>query len=129
MKTPTQGIKHYVALHQNRVVENARCLFHISSDNRAPRGYEDECRRYVGDALRRSGLELVLSGPDEAPVNTSRSFYGRGRNGENRRKAAARRMGPAGGRSLIFPGQIGTDPHRVARALLLLVDSWCGDSK
>ena len=129
MKTPTQGIKHYLASQQNRVVENARCLFDISSENCAQRGYEDECSRYVGDALRRSGLELVLSGPDEAPVNTSRSLYGPGRNGENRRKAAARRMGPAGGRSLMFSGQIDTDPQRIARALLLLVYSWCGDSK
>ena len=129
MKTPPQGIKHYLASPPNRVVENARCLFHISSENRALRGYEDECRRYVGDALRRSGLELVLSGPDEALVNTSRSVYGPGRNGENRRKAAARQMGPGAGRSLIFPAQIDTDPQRVARALLLLVYSWCGDSK
>ena len=102
MKTPTQDIEHYLALRQNRVVENARGLFRISSENRAPRGYEDECHRYVADALRRSGLELVLSGPDEAPVNTSRSLCGPGRNGENRRKAAARRMAQPAAARLSF---------------------------
>ena len=37
MKTPTQGIKHYLASQQDRVVDIARCLYHIPRESRSER--------------------------------------------------------------------------------------------
>jgi acetylornithine deacetylase len=107
-------VQSYVATHRDRVVEIARDLIRVPSENRAPLGAENECQQYIATFLRNCGYDPLLYTPDEAPGLYYHPLYWPGRPYKNRPNVGARRGGAGGGRSLVLSGHIDTVPAGAA---------------
>ena len=103
-----------LSLRKDRVVEIARDLVRIPSENRAPDGAESACQQYIADFLRRCGWEPLLYTPDEAPGIKSHPLYWPGRNYVGRPNLTAKMNGAGSGRSLVLSGHIDTVPAGAA---------------
>ena len=99
-----------LAARPERVVEIARDLIQIPSENRAPLGAEYACQQYITDFLRKCGWTPLLYTPDQAPGIQSHPLYWSGREYANRPNVGARQTGAGGGRSLVLSGHIDTVP-------------------
>ncbi|HUS05344.1 MAG TPA: M20/M25/M40 family metallo-hydrolase, partial [Bryobacteraceae bacterium] len=97
-----------------RVVEIARDLIKIPSENRAPMGAEGDCQQYIAGFLRKCGWTPLLYTPDQAPGIESHPLYWPGREYANRPNVGARQAGVGGGRSLVLSGHIDTVPTGAA---------------
>lgn len=103
-----------LSLRKDRVVEIARDLVRIPSENRAPDGAENACQQYIAEFLRRCGWEPLLYPPDQAPGIKSHPLYWLGRNYVGRPNLAAKKNGAGSGKSLVLSGHIDTVPAGAA---------------
>jgi acetylornithine deacetylase len=105
-----QEVQTYVAANRNRVVEIARDLIRLPSENRAPLGAENQCQQHIASFLRDCGYDPLLYTPSQAPGLCEHPLYWPGRLYTDRPNVAARRPGSGGGRSLVLSGHIDTVP-------------------
>ena len=101
----------YVEKHGHRLVDMARELIRIDSQNTPPVGAEFACQFWIAGRLESRGLHPDLYELAQVPGLIDHPLYYPGRSYRNRPNLAARRKGTGGGRSLLLSGHIDTVPR------------------
>jgi acetylornithine deacetylase len=112
------AILEWVNAHQGDVVELARSLVRIPSENKQPKGSEKACQLFVADYLRALGCRVEVFTPDEVPGVTEHPEYWPGRDYTDRPNVvgvlSSQPGGPvglaAGRKSLLFTGHVDVVP-------------------
>ena len=113
-----RAIVSWIDAREADLVDLARALISLRSENRQPHGEEGPCQRYVADALRDIGCRVDVFTPPEAPGLVEHPAYWPGRDYADRPNvvgaltpAAEGPVGRASGRpSLLFTGHIDVVP-------------------
>jgi acetylornithine deacetylase len=100
----------YVESRQDRLIEIARELIRIPSENTPPVGAERACQWWIAERLSACGLQPDVYNLAEIPGLREHSLYFEGRDYTDRPNVGARRKGEGGGRSLLLSGHIDTVP-------------------
>ncbi|HLM98105.1 MAG TPA: M20/M25/M40 family metallo-hydrolase [Bryobacteraceae bacterium] len=106
-----QTIADFVDRRQSRLIELARGLIRIPSENTPPSGAERACQEYIAEVLRASGWQPELYDITEVKGLAQHPLFQPGRDYGNRPNLGARRKGTGGGRSLVLSGHIDTVPR------------------
>jgi acetylornithine deacetylase len=106
-----QRLFDYVEHNRGRLIGLIEDLVRRPSENKAPRGNEAECQRYVASLLKQAGWEPDVYELDTLPGLRDHPLFAPGRDYTDRANVAARRPGAGGGRSLILSGHVDTVPR------------------
>ena len=114
MHTPL-ALQHALADHveaqKDRLIENARRLVRISSENTPPLGAERKCQEEIAQLLRGHKLQPDLYRLSDVSGLEKHPLYLPGRDYSHRPNLGVRRAGTGGGRSLLLSGHIDTVPR------------------
>ncbi|MDO8683478.1 MAG: M20/M25/M40 family metallo-hydrolase [Armatimonadota bacterium] len=106
-----QDIRTIIEKNRTRIIDLARDLVKINSENHPPTGNEGEIQSYIAGFWAKHDIECDSFIPTDVPGFTSHpAYYDDGRNYENRPVVVAKLPGAGGGKSLIFSGHIDTVP-------------------
>jgi acetylornithine deacetylase len=114
MNTPLKlrrTIADYVEQQRDGLIEIARELIRIPSENTPPHGLEQACQSWIAQTLTTYGLEPDVYGLGEVSGLEEHPLYFPGRDYAGRPNVAVRRKGTDGGRSLLLSGHIDTVPR------------------
>jgi len=106
-----QRIAGFVDRHQSRLIELARSLIRIPSENTPPSGAERACQEHIAEILRASGWQPELYEITNVKGLSVHPLFQPGRDYRERPNLGARRKGYGTGRSLILSGHIDTVPR------------------
>ncbi|HXE12268.1 MAG TPA: M20/M25/M40 family metallo-hydrolase [Bryobacteraceae bacterium] len=95
---------------RDRLVQIARDLIRIPSENTPPTGREYDCQAYLSKRLHDLDLTPDLYDLHDVPDLEKHPLFHPGRDYRQRPNLAARRKGAGGGRSLLLTGHIDTVP-------------------
>jgi acetylornithine deacetylase len=106
-------LRDYVGRRRERLVEIARDLVRIPSENHPPDGDELACQAHVAGFLRRLDFEVESYALSDVPGLETHSLFWPGRDYRHRPNVAGRLRGSGrgAGRSLILSGHIDTVPR------------------
>jgi acetylornithine deacetylase len=103
-------VAEYVDRRRGRLIDLARDLIRIPSENTAPTGAEGVCQEHIAHVLRRSGWDPELYELSEVEGLAGHPLFWPGRDYTKRPNLGARRKG-SGGRSLVLSGHVDTVPR------------------
>ncbi len=111
MRLSHDSLSGYVEKNKGRLIEIARDLVRIPSENKPPNGTEKACQEWISRRLSACGLTPDIYSFSEVPELASHPLYlAAGRDYTDRPNLAAIRKGSGGGRSLLLSGHIDTVP-------------------
>ncbi len=105
------ALADHVEAFKDRLIEGARQLIRIPSENTPPHGSEKRCQEKIAQDLASFGFQPDLYGLSDVPGLEEHPLYAPGRDYRHRPNLAARRAGAGGGRSLLLSGHIDTVPR------------------
>lgn len=106
-----QDLLRYVDEHSGELVELARTLVRMPSENTPPVGAERACQEYCAGVLRASGFQTEMYELTEVKGLREHALYWPGREYAGRPNVAGRLKGTGRGRSLILSGHMDTVPR------------------
>lgn len=101
----------YVKNGRDGLVETARELIRIPSENHPPDGDEAAVQRHIAASLGRLGWDCLLYELDSVSGLREHPLFRAGRSYANRPNLGVRRRGAGGGRSLVLSGHADTVPR------------------
>jgi acetylornithine deacetylase len=106
-----EAIDGWVEENRRAVLDLNRSLVSIPSENRYPKGDENEVQGFVKSYLGDLGCRTEVFLPTDVPGLTEHPAYLGGRNYEGRHNVVGKREGTGGGRSILFSGHMDTVPR------------------
>lgn len=108
MAVPT--VEDWLQEHRDELVDLARELVSLPSENRPPQGEEGRCQQRVAAHLSALGLTPDVFAPDEVDGATDHLAWWPGRDYTGRPNVVARLRGHGDGQSLLFSGHVDVVP-------------------
>ena len=106
-----QTIRGAVQKRSEEIIEWAKALISLASENRPPKGKEAVAQQFIAEECRKLELEVDIFSPEEVPEITNHPHWLAGRNYQNNRKnVVARWAGKGAGKSVLFSGHADVAP-------------------
>jgi acetylornithine deacetylase len=104
-------LTEYVHRKRDRLIELARDVIRLRSENKPPAGAEGACQEHIARVLRASGWNPELYKLSDVKGLAQHPLFQTVRDYRDRPNLGARRAGAGGGRSLVLSGHVDTVPR------------------